>query len=115
MRLFIRKEQAKGLLGGVKFELGARVELTNEEAELVKKYKAEKEVLLKKEVKIPFTGRALVFDITIGSLTAGQTFKCNDIAEILEYEKSIKESCEAFKNYIEVMRNFGGEEVIEYK
>jgi hypothetical protein len=115
MKLFITRDQAKGLLGGVKFELRARVELIDEEAQLVRKYKAEKEVLLKKEVEIPFTGRALVLDLTIGSLTAGQTFKCNDIAEILEYEKNVKESCEAFKNYIEVMRNFGGEEVIEYK
>ena len=40
-------------MGGAKFDLEARVELTLEEAELVRKYKAEKEVLLKKEVKKP--------------------------------------------------------------
>lgn len=114
MRLFITRDQAKGFLSGVKFEMKARVELTGEEAELVKKYKADKEVLLKKEVKIPFTGRAVVFDITIGSLIAGQAFKCNDVAEILEYEKNIKESCGAFKSYIEVMKNFGGEEAFEF-
>jgi len=114
MKLFIKRDQAKALLGGVKFELAARVELTNEEAELVKKYKAEKEILLKKEIKIPFTGRSIALNIMIGSLTAGQTFTCNDIAEILEYEKDIKESCQAFKAYIEVMRGFGGQEVIEY-
>lgn len=91
-----------------------RFELINEEAELIKKYKADKEVLLKKEIKIPFTGRSIVLDITIGSLVNGQTFKCNDISEILEYEKSIKESCELFKNYITVMKHFGGKEVIEY-
>jgi len=114
MRLSIRKDQAKGLLGGVKFELSARVELTAEELELVKRYKADKEVLLQKEIKIPLTGRAITLSLTIGSLTAGQAFKCNDIAEILEYEKSLKESCENFKNYIEVMKHFGGEETIEY-
>lgn len=114
MKLYIMRDQSKGLLGGVKFELTARVGLTNEESELVKKYKTEKEVLLKREIKIPFTGRALSFGLTIGSLTAGQTFKCNDITEILEYEKNVKEACEAFKNYIEVMKSFGGEEVIEY-
>jgi len=108
------KDQAKKLMGGVSFELQARVELSSEEGELVRKYKADKEILMKKEVKIPFTGRALILNITIGSLLAGQMFKCNDIGEILEYEKNVKESCEAFKNYIEVMKNFGGEEVIEY-
>jgi len=114
MKLSITKDQAKGMFGGVKFELEAKVELTNEESELVKKYKADKEVLLKKEIKIPFTGRAIVLDITIGSLVGGQAFKCNDIAEILEYEKSVKDSCEAFKNYITVMKHFGGKEVFEY-
>jgi hypothetical protein len=44
----------------------------------------------------------------------GQMFKCNDIAEILEYEKNAKESCESFHNYLVVMQSFGGEEVIEY-
>ncbi len=53
-------------------------------------------------------------NITIGGLMGGQSFKCNDIAEILEYEKNVKESCESFKNYLEIMKHFGGEEVIEY-
>lgn len=114
MKLSIIRDQAKGLLGGVKFEFRAKVELTNEESELVRKYKVDKEALLEKEVKIPLTGRAIKLSITIGSLIAGQTFKCNDVAEILEYEKNVKDSCESFKNYIEVMKNFGGEEVIEY-
>lgn len=114
MRLFITRDQAKGMFGGVKFELQAKVETTKEESELISRYKADKEVLLKKEVKIPFTGRAIVLDITIGSLIGGQTFKCNDISEILEYEKNVKESCEAFKNYITVMKHFGGQEAIEY-
>lgn len=114
MKLFITRDQAKGLLGGVKFELRARTELMDEENELVKKYKADKEVLLQKEIKIPFTKKAVLLDINIGSLMQGQTFKCKDIADILEYEKNVKEACETFKDYIEVMKNFGGEEVIEY-
>jgi hypothetical protein len=114
MKLIITRDQAKSLLGGVKFEFKAKAELTSEEAELVKKYKAEKEVLLKKEVKLLFTGTGLSLNLTIGSLTAGQVFTCNDIAEILEYERNVKESCEAFKRYLEVMRSFGGQEVIEY-
>ena len=114
MKLTITKNQASGMFGGVKFELHAKVALAPEESALISKYKADKEVLLKKEVKIPLTGRSLVFDLTIGSLMAGQMFKCNDIAEILEYEKNVKESCESFHNYLTVMQSFGGEEVIEY-
>ena len=114
MKLFITRDQASGLLGGVKFELRTRVQLTNEEAQLVKKYKVEKEVLMKKKLElmgVPFT----TINLEIGSLTAGQTFKCNNIAEILEYEKNVREACEAFQNYLQVMKNFGGEEVIEYQ
>ncbi len=79
------------------------------------KYKADKEVLMGKESKIPFTGKSLILNITIGLLMNGQTFKCKDIGEILEYEKSVKESCEAFKDYIEVMAAFGEEEVLRSK
>jgi hypothetical protein len=114
MKLFVAREQAKGFLGGVKFELRGRVELTSEEAELVRKYKVEKEVLLNKEIKIPLTGKAIVINLTIGSLMAGQTFKCGDIAEILEFERNLKDSCQSFKTCLEVMKHFGGEEVIEY-
>lgn len=114
MKLVISRDQSKKMLGGISFELSAKVELTNDESEIVKKYKAHNEALLKKEIKIPLTGRSITLAITIGSLIDGQSFKCNDIAEILEYEQNVKESCEAFKNYIEVMRHFGGQEVIEY-
>ena len=115
MVLKLSRNQASGMFGGVKFELSAKVALMPEESALISKYKADKEVLLKKEIKIPLTGRALLLDITIGSLVGGQTFKCNDIGEILEYESNIKESCQKFRDYLTVMHSFGGEEVIEYK
>ena len=56
----------------------------------------------------------MLLNIKIGDLITGQTFKCKDIADILEYETNVKEACEVFKNYLEVMKNFGGEELIEY-
>jgi hypothetical protein len=115
MKLAIVRKQASGMFGGVKFEFQAKVNLTPEESALINKYKADKEVLLKKDVKIPFTGRALSFDLTIAALVNGQTFKCNDIAEILEYESNVKESCQTFHNYLKVMASFGGEETIEYE
>jgi hypothetical protein len=103
------------MFGGVKFELSAKATLTPEESALISKYKVDKEVLLKKEIKIPLTGRSLLLDITIGSLVGGQNFKCNDIGEILEYEANIRESCQKFRDYLTVMQSFGGEEVVEYK
>lgn len=113
MKLVIQRDQAKKMLGGVSFELAAQVQLTPDEAELVKRYRADREVLLQKEVTIPLTGRSLSLALTIGSLTNGQTFKRNDIAEILGYEESVKNACQSFRAYLDVMRSFGGREVVE--
>jgi len=114
MQLYITRDQAKGMFGATKFELNAKVVLTSEESSLVNKYKADKEILLQKQILIPFTGKEVVLDIKISDLMTGQTFKCKDIADILEYESSVKEACSTFKNYIEIMKNFGGQEVIEF-
>lgn len=42
MKLIIKRDQDKGLLGGISFILKARVELTPEESDLIKRYKAHK-------------------------------------------------------------------------
>ena len=111
MKLTITRNQSKKLLGGTNFELTAKVTLTGEEEALVKKYKADKEVLMEKEVT--FFGKPLVLTITAGNLISGETYSCNNIAEILGYEENIIESCKIFKSYIQAMEQFGGEEVIE--
>ncbi|MDD2228946.1 MAG: hypothetical protein PHY48_06010 [Candidatus Cloacimonetes bacterium] len=112
MKLTISRDQAKALLGGVNFELRAHVQLTQQESEIIKKYKAHKEVLLSKEMSL--FGNKFNIDIKIGDLVDGQAFKCKDISQIIETEKNIKEACASLKNYILVMNSFGGEEVFEY-
>ena len=106
MKLRIIKDQTKGL------QLQAIVELTDDETELINRYKAHKETLLKREV--PLFGKRLSFDLKIGHLIKGQAFKCYDIAEILVTEEIVKEACKQFSTYLTVMRNFGGEEAIDY-
>jgi hypothetical protein len=59
------------LLGGVKFELSTKAEFTQREADLVRRYRADKEVLVQREVKILLTDRTLSLELTIGSLTSG--------------------------------------------
>ena len=49
MKLLLTKNQGKGLLGGVKFEVTAKVELTDEESELVRHYNLGGEMLLSKK------------------------------------------------------------------
>ena len=113
MQLHLSRGQASKLFGGVRFELSARATITAEEAELIKRYKVEDEVLTNKEIKIPLTGKSIFLRVTIGSLISGQTFKCTDIKEILDYEREIRSSCATLREVIEVMKTFGGEEVIE--
>ncbi|MCU0290064.1 MAG: hypothetical protein MUF15_27225 [Acidobacteria bacterium] len=114
MKLTLEKTQPKGLLGKVNFQMVAKVELTKEENELVDRYKIATEPLLYQEKKIPFTNKVLVININILSLIIGQTFKCKNIAEIIEYEKEVKIACETFKCYLDTMKAFGGTEEIEY-
>ena len=113
MQLHLSRGQATKLFGGVRFELHARATITAEEAELIKRYKVEDEVLKNKEIKIPFTDRVLLIKVTIGSLISGQTFKCNDIREIIDCEEELKSSCVTLRKMVEIMKRFGGEEVIE--
>ena len=130
MELIMKREQAGKVLGGVKFMLAARVELKSEEQEVIKKYKADKLIL--HSLKPSYTKAALgaggplikvvggrvldkIFsDITIGKLTSGVSFKCNDINDILDHEDKIKEACETFYIYLVAMQSFGGEERISY-
>jgi len=122
MKLFITKNQAKGVWGGnIVFELSTRVELSPEEIALVNKYNVGKEVLLERKpvsgaenLEAIMIGR-LHFLITIEGFMKGQTFKNKNIGELLETERNVKEACEKFKNYLEVMKGFGGEEFFEYK
>jgi hypothetical protein len=106
MKLIIKRDQAKSSLGGVKFEVFYRVELTPEEAELIKKYKANNEPLLCLE-----NGVVL---LDIDHLVNGLSRKSEDLIGILSYEKRIKDACKSFKNYLELMATFGGEEIIEF-
>ncbi len=52
--------------------------------------------------------------LKIGDLVNGVSYKAKDISMLLNNEEVIKEACQSFKNYLEVMASFGGEEVIEY-
>ena len=108
MKLIVKKDQDKGLLGGIKFIINAWVEVTNEEKELINKYKVHKEVLFNKT-------NILTTEITIGSLIDWAFFKCASIEEILIYEEAIKKSCKNLKTKLEIMKSFGGKYEIDFE
>lgn len=104
MKLVIKRDQDKGFFGGMSFVLSMRVQLTPEEQGLIQKYKVQKEVLAAN----PDNGV-----ITIGTLVDGISQKCKDVTVLLHSEETIKSACKTFKTYLDVMKSFGGEEVID--
>ena len=115
MKLVITKNQSKGLIGGVSFEVKAQVQLTDEERKLVQHYKLDNETLLNKKL-INIWGRPTDHEVKVlvRQLVAGETYKCKDLSEVISYTESLREACSTLKGYIEVARGFGGQEVYEY-
>lgn len=111
MKLLIRKNQAdkKGLFGGnkgVNFSLEYKVNLTPEEDELIKKYKVENEVLMtSKDNKTT----------TILDLLRGESLVTQNIDVLLNNEQVAIDVCRKFKNYLDVLRSFGGDYILEIR
>ena len=117
MKLHLTKNQSKKLLGGVKFEVKAKVELTDEERELVRRYKLEDEVLVSRKMSNmlgELTQGGAEINISVKRLMSGDTYKCKGLNEVMIYSSQLVDACESLKTYFEVARGFGGEEVIEF-
>lgn len=119
MKLVIQKDQKSGLTGKTKYILEAKVELTNEESQNVKKYKVGKTVLYTNmEGASGLLGKlstsSIGTELTVDSLLSGKTVEMKDFFEMIALEKIVKESCQNFKTMLDAMSNFGGDEIIEY-
>lgn len=115
MKLLITKNQSKGMMGGVSFEVRAQAQLTDEESKLVQYYKLDNEVLLSKKM-INIWGQPTDHDVkvTVRQLLNGETFKCKDLNEVIAYTESLKSACGTLKSYLDVARGFGGQEVCDF-
>lgn len=114
MRLVInrRQEDMKGMLGGhkgVSFTLAYRLELTSEEKELVARYKLGDYAVTWRSVQ-----GAQTPDDTIANMTVGRSQTLSDVTTLLRNEKIVKDACDSLPTLFEVVRTFGGDEVIEY-
>jgi hypothetical protein len=114
MELVLRKDQEKKKFGGVRFNLLAKVNLNDEERELVQRFKADSETIYYNELTVPFIKKTFTFNITIKELMAGNHYTCDSIYEVLEREEGVKEACKNFYIFLEAMKSFGGEETISY-
>jgi hypothetical protein len=130
MQLLIRRNQKTGLLGGAKYTLYVRAQLTEEEHQLVKKNNLAGELLVyydKDADKATLAGAmknaggltgALVRKmrdtaLTVAKLIEGTEFKCDNVGELLGVEGEVRQATLMLKNYLDVSAKFGGEEVLD--
>jgi hypothetical protein len=130
MQLLIRRNQKSGMLGGTKYSLYVRAQITAEENSLIKKNNLAGELLVyydKDENKASLAGAmkaaggltgALVRKmrdtaLTVGKLIGGTEFTCDNVGELLGIENEVKEASLMLKNYLDLAAKFGGEEVLD--
>jgi hypothetical protein len=115
MKLIIVRNQAKGMMGmgSVTFEVRGQAQLTTEEAELVRHYKLENEVIASKPLRILGQETGSVVEVRVKNLINGDTFKAKDLGEVIAHTENLESACKNLKAYLEVARNFGGQQVIE--
>lgn len=130
MKLKLQRSQKSGLTGNVTFKMLAIVDLDDEEAAAVKKYKLGKEVVYQSPkgqaavqrlaagpsfagITATIAAKATNQILTIDNLVQGKEIACKDITEMLAAEEQIREACHGFARILTVARHFGGEEVID--
>ena len=87
----------------------ADFELTSEEAALVKEYKLDQYPLTWKTVD----GTEVPGD-TLGGLVTGRFQTLTDVTTLLRNEEILKDACDALPPLFDIVKSFGGDEVIEY-
>lgn len=130
MKLLIRRNQKTGLLGGAKYTLYVRAQVTDEEQQLIKKNHLAGELLVyydKDADKATLAGAmkdaggltgVLVRKmrdtaLTVAKLIEGTEFKCENVGELLGVEGEVRQATLMLKNYLDVATTFGGEEVLD--
>jgi hypothetical protein len=131
MQLLIRRNQKSGMLGGMKYTLYVRAQVTAEENSLIKKNNLAGELLvyydkdankatLAASVKNNLGGLAGALvrkmrdtALTVAKLIEGTEFTCDNVGELLGVENEVKEASLMLKNYLDVAAKFGGEEVLD--
>jgi hypothetical protein len=94
---------------GVEFTLSYRLELSSEELELVQRYKLDGYTLTWRTLD----GNRLPDD-TIANMLQGRAQTVRDVTTLLGNEEIVKNACDALPTLFEVVRSFGGDEVISY-
>lgn len=120
MKLLLRRNQNKGLMGKITFTLDVRAGLTDAEKANIDKYKMGHTMLY---TNLTDRGSGILgaisraasgIEITVDDLVRGKQIECKDIVEMIGIEEEVKEACQTFKKVLEAAASFGGEEIVEF-
>ncbi len=123
MKLLLRRDQRKSMIGKAVFSLEVRAQLTPDEQANIAKYKLGDTMLYQSHEITGGSGllgmasrlafKAISISVSVGDLAGGKKIECKDIVEMLAVEDQIKEAATTFKAVLEAATRFGGEEVLE--
>lgn len=128
IKLKIRRSQATGFFGGVRFRVHFIAELSPDALAAVRHYKFGKTILFQKPLELRLSLNIFMalwrafwlwltrsrWRITVNDLVRGREVTCKDILEVLTTEKDIRDAAELFADALRAASWFGGEEVVEF-
>lgn len=94
---------------GISFTLKYQLQLNEEEQEIVRRYRLESYPLTWNTVQ----GTRMPDD-TVGNMMEMRTQTLTDVTTLLKNEEIVKSACDALPHLFNVVRTFGGKEVIDY-
>ena len=128
MKLRIKRSQKSALMGAPVFCLDIMADLSREEAELIRKYKLEKQVVYStpegqahleaaqggsiKALGAFMLDRMVKRTLVAKDLVDGQHIECKDLAELLTTEEQVREGFTNLSRYLAVAHKFDGSEEI---
>lgn len=115
-------------MGGVAFILDVKTKLTQDEVDLIKRYKMGDLVIYEKlpvsEIAkmtsglatglLAIASKVLKLQFKVNDLVNGRQVKCKDIAEMISAYEQIYGAADNFYNLLMAARNFEGEEVVTF-
>lgn len=128
MQLKIKRSQKSGLTGTPIFILDVMAELSDEEHELVKKYRLKNLLVYTSEAANQnlakaeagnwaglggaFMDRLTKRSFSLGDLVNGQHIECKDLDEVIGTENQVHIACQNIRGYLDVAKSFDGTEQI---
>lgn len=115
LRLTRNQVDQKGLFGGhkgVSFSLNYKLDMSDEERELIAHYKVG-DMIVHEYPGWFRQGQPVMLQISVNGLANGGSLSFDDLGKISDAQNAIVSGANTLKGLIQQMHKFGGEEVID--